>query len=1179
MIVNDFVVKIKLNLESLNSGLKNAQDRIKIFNREVNQPLELLFNTNKAEQVLQNYQNKVKSFWQDFDNTGKRFGLIDSEADEKALSVLKKKISQTEIKIKAEADLRESYASIQQFKRQIQDFKAILRIDPDDQEAQESLKHLEHKLEILEQEHKVKVSGDKLSQLEQELNQIEAKKVQINGDSLRIKIDASGIKGFINQLAQIGWAIQGIKGTFEALGGITKPFVAPSAQMEAYQTSFEVMLGSAEKAKDRLAELTEFARVTPFELPEVIDAGKKLEALGLHSEETLRKLGDLASGAGKPFEQALSAFSKLASGQKGIAVDMFRDLLISVDDWKKAGIQFNDSTGEMISGTQEALLALNQIVENKHFDGMMEKQSRTLNGILSNLKDSWEGFLRAVGSSGLFDVIKGQMQDLLDWINNNQETISYFAKITGEAFVFVIKSISNLLGFIREHYKSILLFGAGIGSWVFAIKANIIQMEIMALRLKTQIFLTNAMNTTQMALNATMKANPYLLLGGGLLALGGIALMFTKRNQALSKSTNEVNTGIRKQGYEFELLSSRYERLREKEKLSNQEKTELKNIITELNSKYGKYLNQIDLSTAKYKEYKNAINQVRQALIDEASVKFVTEKKEKKLDEWVNLEEEKQRAINQVNAQADFLKERKKILESQLSLTTDDLMAGNLRREIEATEKALKPFTSSESIKKREAEINKIEKNFEIKKSKILAEIEGLEKSYKSAFKEVPSGGGNKDIKQVNNEIESLKKSLLTKETLLNQEYEKNKKLINQTVKDDTEKNSLLSELEKTHQSEMNNLKKDSFEEELDLLSKKKELGIMSYDELKQKVDEYYKWVKETYSKDSKEYIQALALKHNTDLRYGQEKQAEIKKQADDLQNQLERTKKLFEADIISPETLNQAIFSYREALWELGLDADDLQERLSKLDQVIEELSKEKGFNEKIKEMSETIRWFGTNTTQIIQGLNQSIEGAFGNVLSEVIVNHKSFGKQMTQVWKNLRIAIIQQIEAILVKMALLRILGFISGNPIGWGAAFSSSVSGFAEGGYFQGKGGAKEDKNLVLLSNGEYIINAEKTSYLKPFLDFLNYAPMTAVRSAIGSLNVPSIPALPQVAYASGGMVAGGFDMSGLESKLDKVVDRLERLEKKDYHVVVNAKFKGVEFAREIQRAQKIYQEVIK
>jgi hypothetical protein len=72
------------------------------------------------------------------------------------------------------------------------------------------------------------------------------------------------------------------------------------------------------------------------------------------------------------------------------------------------------------------------------------------------------------------------------------------------------------------------------------------------------------------------------------------------------------------------------------------------------------------------------------------------------------------------------------------------------------------------------------------------------------------------------------------------------------------------------------------------------------------------------------------------------------------------------------------------------------------------------------------------------------------------------------------------------------------------------------------------------------------------------------------------------MPKISYAAGGYVRHhglSFDTKNLEKRLDRVIERLDAIEKKDYSVTVKTKFKGVEFAREIEKAQYRYREVVK
>ena len=64
----------------------------------------------------------------------------------------------------------------------------------------------------------------------------------------------------------------------------------------------------------------------------------------------------------------------------------------------------------------EAKKALTGIF-NDRFGGMMERQSKTLTGMISNLKDSWSNFLMMVADAGIFDLVKGKIGALLAKVN------------------------------------------------------------------------------------------------------------------------------------------------------------------------------------------------------------------------------------------------------------------------------------------------------------------------------------------------------------------------------------------------------------------------------------------------------------------------------------------------------------------------------------------------------------------------------------------------------------------------------------------------------------------------------------------------------------------------------------------------------------------------------------------
>jgi len=203
------------------------------------------------------------------------------------------------------------------------------------------------------------------------------------------------------------------------LGVIGYKAIKGAGQFERYERVLTTMLGSTEKAKVRLKELEDIAIFTPFELHQVVDLGNQLQALGKYSKENIMLLGDLAAASGKPIEQVSRAYAKLVSGQKGIAVDMFRDLLITTDDWVEATGKGVRKSGEMMASTKDMIKVLPDILRKKNFLGMMESQAEGLEGVMSNLADATSKSFRQLGKAFVVATdLKNKVKGLIEFIDN-----------------------------------------------------------------------------------------------------------------------------------------------------------------------------------------------------------------------------------------------------------------------------------------------------------------------------------------------------------------------------------------------------------------------------------------------------------------------------------------------------------------------------------------------------------------------------------------------------------------------------------------------------------------------------------------------------------------------------------------------------------------------------------------
>lgn len=189
----------------------------------------------------------------------------------------------------------------------------------------------------------------------------------------------------------------GVSTATTAISKIGKDSIDANAEVEQFSVALQTMLGNKQEANTRMREYMDIAAKTPFELQQVVDAGNKLQALGRYSRENLTMLGDLAAATSKPIDQVMGAYAKLASGQKGLAVDMFRDLLITTKDWQEATGKGIKANGELLASTEEMIAALPKILSKKGFAGMMEAQSKTVTGQISNMRDAFFQLQAAIG--------------------------------------------------------------------------------------------------------------------------------------------------------------------------------------------------------------------------------------------------------------------------------------------------------------------------------------------------------------------------------------------------------------------------------------------------------------------------------------------------------------------------------------------------------------------------------------------------------------------------------------------------------------------------------------------------------------------------------------------------------------------------------------------------------------
>lgn len=211
-----------------------------------------------------------------------------------------------------------------------------------------------------------------------------------------------------------------------------------AADMEQADIAFTTMLGSGEKAKAFLDELKKFAAQTPFEFPELQKAASSLIAAGFEASKVIpimTTLGNVTSGMGTGSEgvqratvalQQMSAAGKITGEDlnqlRDAGVPVF-DLLTAATGRTKEEIAAMAQSGKLGRGEMEALFkALETGKGLERFNGLMEKQSQSLLGLLSSLKDN-VGQALAGMMAPVVDSLKGQLPAITKVIGDALGTI------------------------------------------------------------------------------------------------------------------------------------------------------------------------------------------------------------------------------------------------------------------------------------------------------------------------------------------------------------------------------------------------------------------------------------------------------------------------------------------------------------------------------------------------------------------------------------------------------------------------------------------------------------------------------------------------------------------------------------------------------------------------------------
>lgn len=316
--------------------------------------------------------------------------------------------------------------------------------------------------------------------------------------------------------------VLGTIGGVKVLKDFISDLVNTRGQFQQLEIAFSTMLKSKEKADKLMSELVDIAAKTPFDLQGVASSAKQMIAYGSSAEnvgDELVMLGNVAAGVGSQLSEIAYLYGTLRTQGRAYAVDIRqfagRGIPIYEELAKVLGVTKDEVSGlvkEGKVGFKEVEQAFkNMTSESGIYYNLMQEQSKSLTGQLSNLGDAWDTMLNEIGK-------------------DTQGIAS--------------AGISGLKGLI-ENYETVgkILIGliATYGTYKTALIVVRIAQDTLTARMELAILVTKAQTIAQKALNTAMKANPYVLVATVLAGLVATMWAFHDSTTASEKAQQKFN--------------------------------------------------------------------------------------------------------------------------------------------------------------------------------------------------------------------------------------------------------------------------------------------------------------------------------------------------------------------------------------------------------------------------------------------------------------------------------------------------------------------------------------------------------------------------------------------------------------------------------------------------------------
>lgn len=402
---------------------------------------------------------------------------------------------------------------------------------------------------------------------------------------------ASGIDRLNDKFKSLA-ATVGIGFGLNELKGFASEVINVRTQMESYETSLEAMLNSKEKADAMLGTFREMAATTPLTLGALAGGAKTMLGFGLASESIvphLKAIGDISGGNAEKFSSLVLSFSQMSSVGKLMGQDLLQMINAGFNPLEEISRKTGKSIGvlkeEMSKGAisskmvQDAFISVTQ--EGGRFNGMLEKQGQGLVGLQAQFQGAWETMLNNIGQ-GQEGVIQNGYKLAIDLIKNYEKV--------GQVLARVIIAVGA--------YKAALIVCNVIEGISLSVKAaHTLALRAQALGLSEVTTRTVLARNAMASLNATLLANPYVLIAS---LVAGLAVAFyavATADSEAERAQKAFNETLKEQAEALEEADSKAQQLASTIRDINSTNYQRQKAFEELIKIYPSLIGKIDAET------------------------------------------------------------------------------------------------------------------------------------------------------------------------------------------------------------------------------------------------------------------------------------------------------------------------------------------------------------------------------------------------------------------------------------------------------------------------------------------------------------------------------------------------------------------------------------------------------